>query len=165
MSTIRINKSTILNLIEEGVTKDKRNPNYTEEKGTFITRLKISSKAVSYLFANNKELEKAYKAKHAKVNNIAQFVELIDDELENQLELNLDDQSNIDINNLDLTIPAVSNKDLEAMGHKLPSDFTTVVSKEDYNAIYGDMNIPALSQEDIEAIESNVEPVLSEYSI
>lgn len=70
MERKRITKQEVIDLINSGVTKDRRSEFFTEEKGTLIEKLQLTSNALKRLFDSSAELRKAYANKFAPTSKV-----------------------------------------------------------------------------------------------
>ena len=57
-------KADVFAMIEEGVTKNAKSPNYSPNIGTFLTRMDIMQTACVAMFRKNPDLQKAYLKKN-----------------------------------------------------------------------------------------------------
>jgi len=73
----KVTKTQILEMISQGVTKDKSSPHYKKEVGTFMEKLNCKQAAVVGLFNSHKDLQAQY-LKRFKTDNRVDSFELED---------------------------------------------------------------------------------------
>lgn len=74
---MKVTKSQIIDLINQGVTKDKGSPYYRKEVGTLMEKLNCKQSAIVGLFKNNRDLQNHY-LKTFKTDNRVESFELED---------------------------------------------------------------------------------------